>query len=94
MWPFTPAIAAYLVVAALVWLFGSTLVGDSTAGRRGLPVIALLWPLAALFVLLVGAIAALDRHVDRALEEALGPSGAGVPPPRPEDAPAPSRPSR
>src|SRR5690606_37380435 len=75
MWPFTPAIAAYLVVAALVWLFGLSLVGDSATGRRGMPVIAVLWPMAVLFVLLIGAIAALDRHVDRALEQALGPDG-------------------
>lgn len=73
MWPLTPAIAAYLVVAALVWLFGLSLVGDSAAGRKGMPVVAVLWPLAMLFLLLVGAIAALDRHVDRALEQAFGP---------------------
>ena len=76
MWPFTPAIAAYLVVAALVWLFGLSLVGDSATARRGMPVVAVLWPMAMLFLLLVGAIAAFDRHLDRALEQALGPDGS------------------
>ncbi len=66
------AIAAYLVVAGLVWSFGADLVGDCSTGRKALPLVSLLWPLALWLLVLVGVVAAFDALVSRQLDQTFG----------------------
>lgn len=73
IWAVLPWLAAYLVVALLVWRFGLTIVGESAAGRSSLPVVAALW-LPALWVLvIIGLVAWFDAAVDSALADVFGP---------------------
>lgn len=57
------AIAAYLTVAAL----GADLVGESSAGRKALPVASALWPVALALLGLVALVAAVDAARARLL---------------------------
>lgn len=63
-WAFVPIAAGYLALAWLINLFGFSLVGESRAGRRAVPVVALAWPLAIGFLVVVAIAAALDKMVD------------------------------
>jgi branched-subunit amino acid permease len=65
-WALLPIGAGYAVFAWLIWAFGVSLVGDSPVGRRAAPVVAVLWPLAIAFLVVVAISAAIDAAYDRA----------------------------
>lgn len=65
-WALLPAIAAYLVVAWLVWKFGLSIVGESPAGRAASPVVGALWFPAMCFLVAI----ALYAMVNAAFESA------------------------
>jgi hypothetical protein len=71
-WAFIPPIAAWIVGAVLCWLFGSALVGASAAGRRALPIVAALWPMASIFLVLVALWAGFEALVARGLAQVFG----------------------
>ncbi|MBN9504935.1 MAG: hypothetical protein J0I69_02820 [Altererythrobacter sp.] len=66
------AIAAYLTVATLVWVFGSDLVGESAIGRKALPVASALWPIGLALLAVIALVAAFDATVTRLLDQTLG----------------------
>lgn len=87
LWPFLPAIVGYLVVAMLVGLFGASLVGDSAAGRKAVPLVALFWPLALWVLVVIGVIAAIDAAFEEAIDRTFGrpkaaPRSSTPPPPQ------------
>lgn len=69
----------YAVVAAGMWSFGDKLIGKSPAGRKAVPLVALLWPVLVVMVVAIGFTALLDAAVDRGLEQVFGPREDRVP---------------
>lgn len=65
------AVLFWAIGALAVWRGGLALAGESKIMRKAIPVVALLWPLAGLFIAMVAAIAMMDAARDR-LSETMG----------------------
>lgn len=64
-WAFLPIIAGYGVLAWLLAQLGFSIVGESPAGKRAVPVVSAAWPLALAFLLMVAIAALIDTAFDR-----------------------------
>jgi len=72
IWPFLLEFIVYLLGAALVWQLGASLVGDSAAGRKAVPLVVLFWPIAVLLLVAIAVVYAVDGAYQIAADEVFG----------------------